>query len=56
MGCAAMEAWVRLNRAELAPRKVTRLLQEFGSPEAVLAAARADLARVGGITGANFDR
>lgn len=51
-----VENWVRLNRAELTPRKVARLLQEMGDPEAVLAAARADLARVGGITAANFDR
>lgn len=51
-----LEAWVRLNRAELAPRKVMRLLQEFGSPEAILRAARTDMARVGGITAPNCDR
>jgi len=52
----AVEGWVRLNRAELAPRKVARLLQEFGSAEAILSAARDDLARVGGVSGKGFDR
>jgi len=51
-----VEAWVRLNRAELSPRKVARLLRQFGSPEAILGAARAEVARVGGITGPNYDR
>lgn len=51
------EAWVRLNRAALEPRKVTLLLQQFGGdPEAVLTAARAELARAGGISARSCDR
>jgi len=51
-----IEPWVRLNRAELMPRKAARLLAEFGTPEAVLSAARAELARVDGLSRANCDR
>ncbi len=52
----AAEAWVRLNRAELAPRKVAQLLREFGDPQAILDAARTDLARTGAVSARNFDR
>lgn len=51
-----IEAWVRLNRAELTPRKVTRLLQEFGSPQAILAATQAELVRVGGLSDGSVAR
>lgn len=51
-----VEAWVRLNRAELVPRKAARLLEGLGTPEAILSAARVDLARVGGVSRANCDR
>ncbi|HEY3281599.1 MAG TPA: DNA-processing protein DprA [Armatimonadota bacterium] len=51
-----MEAWVRLSRMELPPRRAKTLLDLFGSPEEVLGASREQLEEVPGLAASTVDR
>ena len=42
-----VEAWVRLARADLSARRLRRILDEYGGPEAALGATAADLRAMG---------